>query len=305
MSIAPAHLLYGHPLRGLVEIRPHSAQVSPLVPGGAPLEDLPPESADSAVIYAPPGTLERRYTLALVIRALAVGAPFTVLAPKDKGGSRLGAELKAFGCAIVEDSRSHHKIVITTRPTHPKGVADALAEGGLQLHPSHGLWTQPGIFSWDRIDVGSALLLKHLPTFTGRGADLGAGLGVLSQAVLKAPDVNEITLSDIDHRAITAARRNIKDPRARFVWSDIRDAALPAQNLDFIVMNPPFHDTGIEDQSLGQKFIERAATMLKKGGVCWLTANRHLPYETLLKQYFATVKPVDTADGFKIIMAEK
>jgi 16S rRNA (guanine1207-N2)-methyltransferase len=76
-------------------------------------------------------------------------------------------------------------------------------------------------------------------------------------------------------------------------------------SLDFIVMNPPFHDTGMEDHSLGQAFIARAAMLLKPGGQCWLTANRHLPYEAPLHHHFTHVTLVDMADGFKIYRAEK
>ena len=70
-------------------------------------------------------------------------------------------------------------------------------------------------------------------------------------------------------------------------------------------MNPPFHDSGIEDKVLGQQFIERAASLLRPGGVCWLTANRHLPYEKLLVQAFARTQLVAEANGFKIYKAEK
>ncbi|MFZ4540668.1 MAG: class I SAM-dependent methyltransferase, partial [Rickettsiales bacterium] len=164
------------------------------------------------------------------------------------------------------------------------------------------LWTHPGVFSWDRIDVGSALLLKHLPALSGRGADLGAGIGVLALQVLKSPKVSELTLVDIDRRAITSAQKNISDARAQFVWADVRTLAL--QKLDFVVMNPPFHEVGIEDRTLGQAFITCAAAMLKKGGQCWLTANTHMPYEALLAQHFVRVVLVDTADGFKIYRAE-
>ena len=42
-----------------------------------------------------------------------------------------------------------------------------------------GSWlSQPGIFSWDRIDDGSALLAAHLPDdFAGTVADFGCGWG--------------------------------------------------------------------------------------------------------------------------------
>ena len=40
-------------------------------------------------------------------------------------------------------------------------------------------WSQPGVFAWDRIDPGSALLAEHLPAMKGEGVDLGAGSGEL------------------------------------------------------------------------------------------------------------------------------
>ena len=75
--------------------------------------------------------------------------------------------------------------------------------------------------------------------------------------------------------------------------------------LDFVVMNPPFHDSGIEDKALGQTFIQRAAAQLRSGGSCWLTANRHLPYEAILKPLFRRVTLVAEADGYKIYQAQK
>ena len=301
------HVLYGAAPRDLVHPPADAQQCSPLIPGAMALETCVPQSAASATIAAPGGTIERRYTLARALQALTIGAPLTAFAPKDKGGRRIAAELEQFGCTVHEEPRSHMRLCTTTRPSalNDDAIAQALTEGGPQQHPNHGIWTQPGIFSWDRLDAGSALLLKHLPTFTGRGADLGCGLGLLSLAALQSPTVTELTLIDIDRRAIAAATRNIHDPRAKFEWKDIRHDTLNLTALDFIVMNPPFHDTGIEDKSLGQTFIERAASLLKPGGTCWLTANRHLPYEALLTTRFTRSELIAEADGFKIYMAEK
>jgi len=299
------HLLYGQPARELVNIHPHAQQCSPLIAGSIALETIAECTIPSATLYAPPSTLERRYIIALTLRALAIGAPLTALAPKDKGGSRLSAELEAFGCKMVSDSRAHHRIVITTRPATVHGLNEALMAGGLQQHPAHGLWTQPGVFSWDKIDAGSALLLTHLPTFSGRGADLGCGIGTLARAALQSPNVSELTLLDIDRRAIMAAKKNIPDARTKFLWADIRTSDNPLRDLDFIIMNPPFHDAGIEDKTLGQAFLTRAASMLKKDGALWCVANRHLPYEALLAKHFARTTCITEADGFKIFHAEK
>lgn len=296
----PTHIVYGAPPSALVPVPPWAVQASPLSIRSTALEALPDSKMQGASVLAPPSTPERRYVLAQVLRALAAGAPLTVLALKDKGGSRIAAELKAFGCEVKEDSRNHYRICTTTCPTTLAGVDDAIAAAGPIKHAAHGLWTQAGIFSFDRIDTGSAVLLKHLPTFTGAGADLGAGLGVLSMAALASPHVTSITLIDLDRRAVSMAERNIADARAKFMWADMRDDSLPVRDLDFIIMNPPFHDNGVEDKSLGQLFIARASQMLKNGGECWLTANRHLPYEALLRTQFREATCVAEEEGFKI-----
>ena len=70
-------------------------------------------------------------------------------------------------------------------------------------------------------------------------------------------------------------------------------------------MNPPFHDAGHESKGLGIAFIARAAELLRPGGVCWLVANRHLPYEAALEEKFRSVAPVAEARGFKVIEAVK
>ena len=49
------------------------------------------------------------------------------------------------------------------------------------------------------LDVpGTALLLETLPPLSGRGADLGCGLGILARAVLASEAVTALTLLDID-----------------------------------------------------------------------------------------------------------
>ncbi len=297
--------VYGAPPEELAGVRAYAIQFSPLVPGAAALEAELPESLAGMTILAPPGTLERRYTLALALRALAPGASLTVLAPKDKGGSRLGEELRAFGCAVDESSKRHHRICVCERPRVPSGLDGAVEAGAPRFIDALGLWSQPGIFGWDRIDPGSALLIENLPPLAGRGADLGCGAGTLSIVALAAPKISELSLVDIDRRAIEAARRNVKDPRTRFFWADARRADADLRDLDFVVMNPPFHDGGAEDQSLGKAFIESAAKMLRKGGALWLTANRHLPYEAALKAAFRQVALKIESGGYKIFEARK
>jgi len=295
--------LYGRP--PLVFDPPGSAiQTSPLIPGSPALEDVADGSADDVMIYAPPGVLERRYVLAQALRVLKVGARLDTMGHKDRGGSRLKKELQAFGVEVGETAKAHHRRCVVIRPETVTGLDAAIAAGGPQRVSGLDAWSQPGVFAWDRIDAGSALLADHLPVLKGSGADLGCGHGALASAVLRSPDVTTLRLIDLDRRAVEAARRNLEDPRAHVEWADVRSLDAPG-NLDFIVCNPPFHDGGAEDRRLGQAFIAKAAAMLRKGGVLWLVANRHLPYEAELKAAFRRVTPVMDGGAYKLFEATK
>lgn len=296
-------LLYGRP-PAVFDPPGAATQVSPLIPGAAALEDVAEGAVDNVMVYAPPGVLERRYTLALALRALKVGGRLDVMAPKDKGGSRLKKELQAFGVEIGETAKAHHRRCVVIRPASLTGIEEAIAGGAPRIVPGLEAWSQPGVFAWDRIDPGSALLAEHLPPMKGAGVDLGCGYGALSVVTLRSPAVTALSLIDLDRRAVEAARRNIEDPRASFEQADVR-LIEEAGDHDFVVSNPPFHDGGAEDRRLGQAFIRKAAALLKKGGVAWIVANRHLPYEAELNEAFKRVRMVADAGGYKLFEAVK
>src|SRR5690606_17737542 len=193
-----------------------------------------------------------------------------------------------------------HRRCVVIRPDTVDGLDEAIAAGAPRLVPGLDAWSQPGVFAWDRVDAGTLLLAEHLPPLKGAGADLGSGYGALATVALASPAVTALRLIDLDRRAVEAARRNVTDPRASFDWADARTAEANG-DLDFVVMNPPFHDGGAEDRRLGQAFIRQAAAMLKKGGVLWLVANRHLPYEADITAAFKRSQPVADKGGYKVI----
>ena len=296
-------LLYGRP-PAVFDPPGEAIQTSPLIPGATPLEDIAEGSADAIMIYAPPGVLERRYTLAMALKALRLGGRLDVMAPKDKGGSRLKKDLQAFGAEVGESAKAHHRRCVVIKGDGLTGLDEAVAGGAPRLVPGLDAWSQPGVFAWDRIDQGTALLAKTLPPLKGAGADLGCGYGALATVVLRSTAVTSLGLYDLDRRAVEAARRNVEDPRVTLAQADVR--TLPTNgDLDFIVTNPPFHDGGAEDKRLGQSFIRQAAAMLGKGGVLWLVANRHLPYEAEINEAFKRVRMAADAGGYKVFEAVK
>jgi 16S rRNA (guanine1207-N2)-methyltransferase len=150
-----------------------------------------------------------------------------------------------------------------------------------------GYRTTPGMFSSDRVDPGSRLLVENLPPeISGAVADFGAGWGYLAgELVSRNRGISRIDLYEADFEALEAARENVaairNDAATGFFWVDLLAEPVGGR-YDFIVMNPPFHAGRAAEPVLGQKMIEAAARALKSGGRLLLVANRQLPYEQVL-----------------------
>lgn len=173
------------------------------------------------------------------------------------------------------------------------------------LHLIDGFTTRLGVFSVDRIDKASEALAEALPAkLPARIADLGAGWGYLSRAILAREGVKELHLVEAEAAAIASAKDNIADDRAQFHWEDATKFK-PPHLLDAVIMNPPFHTTRAADPALGQAFIAAAAGMLTPQGQLWLVANRQLPYEATLASLFGTVDEIAVTGGFKLLHAAK
>src|SRR5262249_9751965 len=148
---------------------------------------------------------------------LADGGSLVCAGANDDGAASLEKHVgRAFGLGGAL-SKFHCRVFWFTRGgRNPPDYLRALAE----LQPVRdGPWvSQPGIFSWDRVDDGSALLARYLPDdLSGHLADFGCGWGYLAREILgQAPGVTRIDLIDAEYRAIEAARANVTDDRASF-----------------------------------------------------------------------------------------
>ena len=169
-----------------------------------------------------------------------------------------------------------------------------------------GGWrTLPGLFSADSVDPASKLLADHLPDHLGATlADLGAGWGYLSARALSRESIRDIHLVEAEHAALDCARINVSDPRAHLHWEDATRWQPPGP-LDCVITNPPFHTARTPDPGLGRAFIANAARMLSPRGQIFLVANRHLPYEDILRQHFAQASETGGDGRFKLLHAQR
>ena len=141
-----------------------------------------------------------------------------------------------------------------------------------------------------------------LPNLAGAVADLGAGWGFLSAAILRSAKVKHLHAVEAEHAGVACLSANLSDPRVTLHWADAVQW-LPPGPLDAVVMNPPFHSGRRPDPSIGRAFIAAAGRMLGVRGSLWMVANRHLPYEDVLQHAFARVEEIEGDSGFKFIHA--
>ncbi len=250
--------------------------------------------ADAAVVVVP-----RSKALARGLIAQAcITAPLVVVdGQKTDGIDSLWREVRAELGDLPGVTKAHGRLFwFPATKAFSDWAMPAPAQG------PDGFFTQPGVFSEGGQDRGSLLLAQALPPkLPARLADLGAGWGYLSAAALTRAGVASIDLIEAEALALDCARRNVTDPRARFLWADATQHAADAP-YDAIIMNPPFHSGRAADPALGRAFIAAAARLLTPSGQLWMVANRHLPYEAALRETF---RNVTDAGAFKVFHATR
>jgi len=250
----------------------------------------------AAIICLPRSKVEAR---ALIAQACCeTEGPIVIDGQKTDGVESFLRDIRKRADVGEVTSKAHGKLFAFTGGDFPDWQGESKTLDG-------GFTTVPGVFSADAIDAGSAALVAALPKkLPKRIADLGAGWGYLSKAILANEKVAELHLVEAEHAALDCARKNITDPRAQFHWADATQFR-PDAPIDAVIMNPPFHNSRAAEPQIGRAFIAAAANMLKPNGYLWFVANRHLPYEAEAAAHFINVEEIAGNKSFKVIAASK
>ena len=246
--------------------------------------------------------------IAQAFKHLAEGGKLLVACENQYGAKSYESALKKIAGTSQSRSKSKCRFMSAKKSA---ALDTALQQAWLdeatpQRLDSHGLWAQAGLFSWKAADVGSSLLLKHLPALEGEGMDLCCGYGLLSAALLKkSPTIKQLHMVEAEALALACAKRNVAGfEHATFYHMDAAKEDLP-KHLDWIVCNPPFHTGQIRDVELGKTIVTRACESLKYNGELYVVANRQLPYEKILKAQLREIEQIAVGDGFKVLRGKK
>ena len=157
-----------------------------------------------------------------------------------------------------------------------------------------------GVFSEKRLDLGTELLLSHLPTLSGRVLDFGCGAGVIAAALLKAQPSLSLECVDINAMALASCELTLaaNGMTAKVYPSD--GLAQTTGKFNGIISNPPFHDGLASTTSIAQNFVTDSAKQLQHNGIWQIVANRHLPYSDIIAAEFGQLKVVADNNKYKL-----
>jgi 23S rRNA (guanine1835-N2)-methyltransferase len=174
------------------------------------------------------------------------------------------------------------------------------------------LTNHAGVFSAERIDPGTELLVTNLPDEAATGdvvVDLGCGNGLLGQAWAKRHPDATVTFVDESYRALRSAEHswetNFGDRPATFVAVDRLVNAVARDSVDLVLNNPPFHaDRSRSDVIAWDMFVD-AFAVLRPGGELFVVGNRHLGYHAKLKKIFGNSEVVASTKKFVVLRSQR
>lgn len=164
-------------------------------------------------------------------------------------------------------------------------------------------YTGSGIFSPDRIDPGSKLLIESCIIKPGWGVlDFGCGYGAVGIAIKKKKNKTKVVMTDINKRAVKLALKNVKlnKVEAEVKQGDLFE--LIEYKFDTILVNPP--------QKAGKEIcfsiIEQSVNYLEKNGLLQLVARHNKGGKSLrkkMKEVFGNVEAIARKSGYRVYVS--
>lgn len=178
------------------------------------------------------------------------------------------------------------------------------------------LLTDSGVFSADRVDTGTRLLLQEAPAPTaamGDICDVGCGYGPIALTLARRSPQSRVWAVDVNERAVALCAENAEangidtvrpvviDPLGSALTGDPADvAALGEVRFDGIWSNPPIRIGKPALHALLTTWLDRLAP----GGHAWLVVQRHLGADSLAEwmqsQGWPTTRLVSRA-GYRLL----
>ena len=162
-----------------------------------------------------------------------------------------------------------------------------------------------GVFSKDKIDYGSKILLENYLKSNNLKKDVldvGCGYGFLGIVISKIMK-SYVELIDINKRAVHLTNINIKNNKvnANTYESDIYDNVL--KKYDVIITNPPIR----AGKRVYMKILNDSINYLKSDGELWFVINKDQGAKSVIKELsnIYEVNVLEKSKGFFVVFCKK
>ena len=162
-----------------------------------------------------------------------------------------------------------------------------------------------GVFSKDRFDYGTRLLLESIDidNLSGNVLDLGCGIGVVG-IILKSINNNiHIDMIDVNERAINLAKENLilNNSNNNVFISDVYSNV--DKKYDYIITNPPIR----AGKEIIRKFLLGSYDYLNDDGTLYFVMRKDHGVKTMIKELAVIfgVEVMRKDHGFYVVRCSK
>jgi 16S rRNA (guanine1207-N2)-methyltransferase len=277
------------------------------------------ETLDTVILEIPKGRRLIRRWLVEGFNALRFGGCLYLAGANEQGIRSAIQDAEAlFGRASVLGYKKGNRIARFIKepasPPPPSWVTESGISPGTWLEIDvevSGRWMHvrslPGVFSSNRLDDGTRLLLSRFEVPTGAHVlDLGCGYGLIGLLAAQQ-GATHVDMVDSNLLAIAAAQANLElyaIQNAQAFPSDVLEAVLD-RHYTLVVTNPPFHVGHSVDYQVTQAFIHQAWQVIEPGGQLLLVANKFIRYDLLMATFFTHVERLAETNRYQLLSAWK
>lgn len=167
------------------------------------------------------------------------------------------------------------------------------------------IYSDNGVFSKDRFDYGTRVLLNSvdIDKLSGNVLDLGCGLGVVGIILGTFNKGINIDMVDINERAIDLAKNNLvlNNVKANVFVSDIYSNI--DNKYDFIITNPPIR----AGKDVIRGFLLGSYDYLKDDGILYFVMRKDHGVKSMIKELSVKFNTsiVNKDKGFYVVLCTK
>ena len=167
------------------------------------------------------------------------------------------------------------------------------------------IYSDNGVFSKDRFDYGTRVLLNSvdIDKLSGNVLDLGCGLGVVGIILGTFNKGINIDMVDINERAIDLAKNNLvlNNVKANVFVSDIYSNI--DNKYDFIITNPPIR----AGKNVIRVFLLGSYDYLKDDGILYFVMRKDHGVKSMIKELSVKFNTsiVNKDKGFYVVLCTK